>query len=147
MLVGVEELAVERAELPVGVVEDDPAATLPHLLVRLDHSRRIVLWYPLRFGPDAASRYRVQWPGVHVGRQVVPHVAGWVPHEFARLQVIEIIAALPWALVVVVEHLALVVHPDPARRADAAGGGDDGPVRFDAQTPAAKSDVAGERAG
>ena len=67
--------------------------------------------------------------------------------KFPRLQVIKIIPAGPRALILLAKNLALVIHRNSSRRAQAAAGGDDPALGRDAQAPAAKAGFAGERAG
>ena len=82
-----------------------------------------------------------------IDQRLAYRVADGVADKLAGLEEVEIVTALPGALVVIVKDLALVVEADTARRAQAADGGDHFPLRRDAHAPAAERRLAGERAG
>src|SRR5262249_6613384 len=105
----------------------------------------------LRLGHDAAAAFghgrgRAD-VRVELARLRVPAEAAGVADEAALDEMLEPAGAVPRALVVRVEHVALGVEADATGRAHAAGGRRDLAFGRDLAGPAAELAVAGERAG
>ena len=129
------KLLVPWAEFPAGGIHLDAGGGLSHLGVGEDDGGRDEFRVLEALGQDARL-------ALGLGRcgevcEGVEFVAGGVALEGAGLEPFQGGGAVPGALVVGVEHIALGVHPDAARRADAGAGGDHFPVRSDAHRPAA----------
>src|SRR5262249_31118986 len=133
-----EELLLEWTELAAGQVAVDAARGLAHLLVARcrvgkQDARRHELRDFLRLGHDSAAALGYRRSRAKLGVQLVgvgiPLEAVGMAGEAALHELFEAAGAVPGALVVGVEDIALGVEADAAGRAHAAGGRDELAVR------------------
>src|SRR5262249_45317360 len=142
-LIADEHLLLERPELAAGDIADDAAGRFAHLAVGKDDGRRHQLGDFLGLDHDPAARLGVFLPRAHVRGVRIPFVPLGMPLERAGLEELQAAGAVPRALVIGVEDVAVVVEADAAGRADAAAGGRHLAITAHAQAPAAELHVAG----
>ena len=141
-LVADEELLAERAELAAGEIAVDAAGRLAHFVVGEEDAGGHELGDFLGFGHDAAAALGPLRGGAELGIELIgigiPLEAIGMAGEAALDDLLEAACAVPRALIVGVEHVALGIEADAAGRADAAGGGDELAVGRDLAGPAAE---------
>ena len=77
-------------------------------------------------------------PGPKPGKGLVGLKADRMPHETARLEVLQGAGPVPGPLALDVEHLTVFIRSHTTGAADAAGNGDGLSIRSDLEGPAAK---------